>query len=377
MRERHVLVRARYEAELRSAALEKNAKTFSQAFLVARFVRVLRSRRLWEAIAGRRLVEAGTNEVAALQGRLTGVIPPLRELAPDAPEDLVAIAEKALRSDPDERYATAEEMQNAIEEHLRASSNPQGRDLGKLVRDAFAAERTKLKKTIEEQLATPSASVPEMPSAIGASSFSPVASSTKDAPRAAESVDVTLSALTPAPRASRTRTVGIVVLTLAALGGLALARSSRSKDAEAIAAPTPTQAESKPTPAPPAESAPTARPIRIELAIEPRDAKATLDGVAIAASEPLVRPLDEHARHVLAVSAPGRKPFTREIVFDRDQSLAIDLAPVSGNVAARPAAKAATAQPSPTPALAPPKTDDGFGEVQKRKPRPIDTSSPF
>ncbi len=130
---------------------------------------------MWEALAGKRLVDPGTHEIAALQARLTGAVPSLRAEARGAPEELVRIAERALSLEPAARFATAEEMQLALEEYLRGASNPQSRDLGKLLREHFQAERAELKRAIEERLAQPLGSNPSLPAA-GQSGALPVLS---------------------------------------------------------------------------------------------------------------------------------------------------------------------------------------------------------
>lgn len=355
---------------------------------------------LWEAIAGRRLVEPGMNEVAALQARMSGSIPSLRDLAPDAPEELIAIAEKALSVDPSARYSTAEEMQNAIEEHLRASSNPQGRDLGKLLREAFAEDRAKLKKTIEGQLADPTQSVPIMLGATGAGSFSLVnagdSSGSSSQPRTGEPVDVTLTALEPAsssaasPRGLKRLVIPVLVAAVFALLAVIVLRRGGSEGPES------TTSETDSATAPPAEALgalapePTVaevapKPVTVTLTVQPRDATATLDGEPVSVAEPIVRAADG-SRHELTLRAPGRKQITREIVFDKDQTIAIDLAalpatprgatPKPTGAAPKPGAAAGAQPGSPGPAPTP-TTPAGFGEVEKRKPRPIDTNSPF
>ncbi len=60
---------------------------------------------LYELLAG--APPYGGSRVEALAAARAGIVPPLRDRAPDAPAELVAIAERALRPDPDERYPTA------------------------------------------------------------------------------------------------------------------------------------------------------------------------------------------------------------------------------------------------------------------------------
>jgi serine/threonine-protein kinase len=66
---------------------------------------------LWETIVGRRL---GEDDDAARLGTSAGATPPSR-MRPDVPPALDAIVARALKIDPSERFATAEEMALALE----------------------------------------------------------------------------------------------------------------------------------------------------------------------------------------------------------------------------------------------------------------------
>jgi len=72
---------------------------------------------LWEAVADRRMWE-GKSEVELLRSLATGALPKLRDYAPDVPDAVVEIVECATDFDRDRRYATALEMQMAIERAL-------------------------------------------------------------------------------------------------------------------------------------------------------------------------------------------------------------------------------------------------------------------
>lgn len=68
---------------------------------------------------------------ATLYEALTGVKPtlaraPLGELRPDADPNLVDVVERAMAADPDERFATAEEMAQAFDEGRRAPATTPG-----------------------------------------------------------------------------------------------------------------------------------------------------------------------------------------------------------------------------------------------------------
>jgi serine/threonine-protein kinase len=68
---------------------------------------------LWEALSGRRLFGADTDVDAALRV-IACEVPDLRELRPEIPAELSAIARRAVARGPDERFQTAREMIAAL-----------------------------------------------------------------------------------------------------------------------------------------------------------------------------------------------------------------------------------------------------------------------
>jgi serine/threonine-protein kinase len=73
---------------------------------------------LWELLAGRRFY-AGIEDEAHLIGAVSlRAAPPLAPLAPHLPEAAVRVVEKAVHKDPEQRFATAEEMARALREAL-------------------------------------------------------------------------------------------------------------------------------------------------------------------------------------------------------------------------------------------------------------------
>jgi serine/threonine-protein kinase len=105
---------------------------------------------LWEAAARRRLWR-GLTEVQILS-RLTGEgVPRLRDVCPDAPEDLDAICARATERVPDDRYATAQELFEDLEEHLETRDDALSmREIGSIAAVALSAERKKMSAVIEE-----------------------------------------------------------------------------------------------------------------------------------------------------------------------------------------------------------------------------------
>ena len=108
---------------------------------------------LWEALAGRRPFK-GQNDVVILQKLVAGEIPSPGTVRDDIPELLEAICMKALAHDREERYATAEDMQRALEAALeKLGERPQLRAVGDLVTKTFADERQRIRGVIEAQMA--------------------------------------------------------------------------------------------------------------------------------------------------------------------------------------------------------------------------------
>ncbi len=109
---------------------------------------------LWEALAGRRPFK-GQNDVVILQKLVAGDIPSPGTVRDDIPDLLEAICMKALAHDREERFATAEAMQRALEGALELLGlRAQLRDVGDLVTKAFADERVRIRAVIEAQMAS-------------------------------------------------------------------------------------------------------------------------------------------------------------------------------------------------------------------------------
>ncbi len=72
---------------------------------------------LYEMLAGKRPWDA-ISEVALIGKIMTEDAPPLAELRPDAPEELLAIVERVLAKDREQRYQSCHELQNDLEQLL-------------------------------------------------------------------------------------------------------------------------------------------------------------------------------------------------------------------------------------------------------------------
>ncbi|MGD0528799.1 MAG: serine/threonine-protein kinase, partial [Polyangiaceae bacterium] len=109
---------------------------------------------LWEAATGQRMWSRALNDLQILHALMKGAIPDPRAASPDLDPSLEAIIRRATAVQLGERYPTAAEMQHDLEAHLRAMDVPRfgARDIGKLVSDAFAEDRARIRGVIEAQL---------------------------------------------------------------------------------------------------------------------------------------------------------------------------------------------------------------------------------
>ena len=107
---------------------------------------------LWETLVGRRMWKhLGTTD--RLQRAIEGEIEPLRQLLPELPQPLEQICLKALQPRPEDRYATAAELQADLEAFLdRHPPRASDREIAQVISEAFAEDRKQITSVIEHQL---------------------------------------------------------------------------------------------------------------------------------------------------------------------------------------------------------------------------------
>ncbi len=105
---------------------------------------------LWEALTRRRLYKKGEDKLRLL---VDGELPDVLSIAPSTPKRLAAICAKAMAHDREDRYATADQMADDLEEWLGSTTqHVTARDVGSYVAEKFASTREKIQDAIEAQL---------------------------------------------------------------------------------------------------------------------------------------------------------------------------------------------------------------------------------
>ena len=111
---------------------------------------------LWEAVAERRVWEDKPNG-EILRSLVSGHLPRVRDVRPDADPELAAIVDRAMSAAPDARYPTASAMRDDIERYLvsRDVDPASTRGLAALASQLFAGDRRELQALIDARLRVP------------------------------------------------------------------------------------------------------------------------------------------------------------------------------------------------------------------------------
>jgi serine/threonine protein kinase len=106
---------------------------------------------LWEAVTGSRLFK-GSNEAATLNMTLSGEVSSPSMRRPDLPPELEAILMRALKRDPEQRYASAAAMRDDLEAWLSSRELTASSSVSQLMRRLFAGEMQEQRLQIQECL---------------------------------------------------------------------------------------------------------------------------------------------------------------------------------------------------------------------------------
>lgn len=179
---------------------------------------------LFEALTGT-LPFARDNDVAKMYAHLSAPVPSAREAEPEVPEELDALAQRAMAKDPDDRFTTATEMAEALMDTLparpgrgRTAAPPVAPVPGEAEEVEAAASETAPREAEEAEAAASETAPGEVETAAA-----PAPGAAPPAPEAATHAPASAAAAAPplpAPaRSAPSRRRGLVL----ALGGAAVA----------------------------------------------------------------------------------------------------------------------------------------------------------
>jgi serine/threonine protein kinase len=334
---------------------------------------------LYEATVGVKPFDAGGSASAAtiyqiLEARF--VAP--KDIVPGYPDELESIITTALAKNADDRFATAEDMRQALERWLASSGEPvTDWDVRHVLHERLGPSMGALGKKIQKATAglkrqgAPSSGYLRAAADLSGG-HAPASSGAVNSGPHASSHDI----VTPAtPPSSRWRTALLVMgIAAAVVAGGAFAKVRHG----AASTPPPQEVtkESVPAPAPVPSEAPSAAPssVHFHLSAAPKTAQLSIDdGPALPLPYDSEMAVD-HRPHTLRISAPGHQEERRTVVFSESQSIDVGLAPRTARPVERPvkARTAAAPEQETTPEPAPAK------QGRSKKPRrSLDSSDPF
>jgi serine/threonine-protein kinase len=314
---------------------------------------------LWEAAAGEQMWK-GLTDAQVMHQVLNGKPPSPRTVRPDVPERIEQICMKALSEDPNDRHATAAELEADLESALDENgSRVTQRSVGKIVSDLFGAERKQTRALVEAQLSKVASLTSEEYVAVEASAKAGflVSGTTNHSE--------TGSRARGAPVEGNKRIGKLVALLLggAALVGIGVVSTLMSKDPKTAQA----GAEIAPVASSPAgaEKPPPGR-VNIRISASPPEAKLFFDGEQLPMN-PFIRVLPADAsEHEVRAEAEGHQASSRKLVGDRDADIMLKLDPTPSErhkttPANSPAPHKATRPSAPKPSCDPPFTIDSQG----------------
>jgi serine/threonine protein kinase len=196
---------------------------------------------MWELLTYRRLFKR-PHEAATISAILHGDYPSPQKFRPDIPEALERVVMKALAMDPAERYQTASEMSDGLEEYLaHISARPSAKALATWLERVFGEERAQVKRSIAEgrNLDASISRVVKLVTPAGGSLRSVLTTPSNPGAARQARADSTPSTRAPtAPKAvSRVAVLGFVALAAALGTGAKLASAALTRPSSTTAAP--------------------------------------------------------------------------------------------------------------------------------------------
>lgn len=268
----------------------------------------------WELLSGRPL---SLDEVA-------GAPPSLIDEGADVALELDAIIMRALARDPDERFQTAEDMLEALEElTLAARLKVQRKRLSNLLMSAYESERRERRALVQRRLdqVREGRVREQLPKLHGAGdSLPPEPTSVSLRPPVSTPTSGVVSRRTAVTRGALAASlVGVM------LGGIVLFIQLHESETAPASQPASLETSDASAPAPAMSVSGEPRPVELLVEVSPSDASLIFDGQPVEGPElRVVRPASS-VEHRLEIVAAGYKTVERSIVLERDTVLRVSL----------------------------------------------------
>lgn len=372
---------------------------------------------LWELLTGKRLWE-GMSEAKVFERLLDkDPLPRARSVDETIPQELDDICAKAISKEKEDRYESANDMLEALEEAaVKLGLRAADREIGQFVSKLFEVEREKVRSLVAAAMATKEdsngatitnedsdplllalPSISNIPKSDPTPSFASI--TTSEAPSGVASHNSSLPAQSTSVGVSETKVTepefkranpakiffGIAALATTAIVAVMVGKNIGAKDAEMpIVIPPP----------PPSASAAPVPDVQVDIWVKPPNARLTIDGKPQSVVPFHSKAPKDATVHELKVEADGYETRTLKVAFDRDRAIDMTLNKVgapprvwtpgtapppprpsaSTSASATPAAPTATLSPeanTPPPSFdsTPAPSATGITEINPDKPK--------
>jgi len=317
---------------------------------------------LYMATLGKRPF-AGADAIALMYKILEANIEHPRQVDPSFPVGLEKILLRSLAKDPSERFETALDFHNGLEEWLREEDRRvTNKDIALLLEHSLGSKINSRNAKIRAMSREPAADedVKTIPDGLMVATGS-VATGT-----------VTTSILESGspPRPSRAPWLWSLAAVAALGGALSVELGPWAPKGAVVSAQSVVLPNAAAT-APPAPSLPPE--VRLHITTKPLEARILLDGVEIGRGQVEQSLEQSHQEHRLRVEADGFLSLEQVLRYERDQELTLSLERAPQISAPKVKSSSKVAHPaavvvSPAP---------NFAKPPEKRPRAIDTSNPF
>jgi serine/threonine-protein kinase len=352
---------------------------------------------LWEALAERKR-SLGETSAATYQARIQGAEPPIEQVAPNAPPELVAICNRALEQQPEQRYQTALEFRQALDHYLQSVGWADGAgQLRKFMHRHFAIDMAEMRQRIDEHIGRSQSSI-EGQNVLQKrpNSVPPQLSGTIDT-RELYNPLLKREALPPSTNHRRSKyqiAVGAILGSAITVAGAAWFLGSNGKsDVRADSNATNVSRLNLPTVGRNVDgsASPPAKEISIALSANPSTAVLLLDGRRISNPYRAVHGIDNSLHH-LTVTLDGYQPIEKELSFEGSIEANFALSPLRTIAPPKKSVAMTKAAPIPvklrsgneplstersTPSVVPQPGEDLRGTISSSKARDIEETDPY